>query len=163
MKRITLLLWACLAALLFAPMSLAYDADLAKSFAALFEPVQGQKAGAALHLMKPEKLTALLRQGKPVVALDVRTPAEARIVGMTLPGTLAIPLSELFMPGNLQRIPTDRMVVVVCKTGTFATAATTALRAIGFENAYVLYGGIDALAKYMNPITANAPSPPAKP
>ena len=163
MKRIRLLLWACLASLLFAPVSLAYDAALAKSFAALFEPVQGQKAGAALHLMKPEKLMALLRAGKPVVALDVRTPAEAGIVGMTLPGTLAIPLSELFMPGNLQRIPTDRMVVVICKSGACATAAGTGLRVIGFDNVYVLKGGLTGLSGYLDPITANAPSPPATP
>jgi rhodanese-related sulfurtransferase len=157
MKRITLLLSAGVAALLFAPAGLGYDTGLAESFATLFQPVQGAKAGAALHLMKPEKLVARVRAGEPIVALDIRTPAEAGIFGMTLPGSLAIPLSELFTPGNLQRIPTDRPVVVVCKTGTFAAAATTALRGIGFDDVYVLYGGLDALAKYLNPNTANAP------
>ena len=33
-----------------------YDKALAESYAQLFEPVAGAKAGKALHLMKPEAL-----------------------------------------------------------------------------------------------------------
>ena len=157
MKRITLLLSAMLVALLFAPASLAYDSDLARAFAAMMEPVQGQKAGAALHLITAEKLVARVSAGEPIMALDIRTPAEADIFGMSLPGTMAIPLSELFMPGNLNRIPTDRPVVVVCKSGIFAAAAGTELRMIGFDKVYVLKGGLTALNAYLDAITANAP------
>lgn len=131
MKRIMLLLFAGLVAVLSPMTSLAYDADLAKAFATLFEPVQGQKAGAGLHLIKAPKLMARINAGEPFVMLDVRTPAEARVIGMTLPGAMAIPLNALFLPENLARIPTDQTVVVICKSGTRASAVALPKRARG--------------------------------
>jgi rhodanese-related sulfurtransferase len=134
-----------------------YDVQLAQSYARLFEPVAGAKAGKALHLVKPEGLVKDLQAGKPIVALDIRTPNEFGVLGITLPETLAIPANEVFNPGNLDRIPQDRTVVVVCQSGTRAVAAGTGLRHIGFDNVYVLKGGIMALAKYLTPKTANPP------
>lgn len=162
MKRTHAVLLGFLAALLLAPATLAYDVDLAQGFAKMFEPVQGVTAGKALHLIKPDQLVKRLKKGEAIVALDIRTPAEFGIFGMTLPETLAIPINELFTPENLARIPTDKLVLVVCKAGTRATAAGTALRFIGFDNVYVLKGGIGALAGYVNPKTANIPLVSAK-
>jgi rhodanese-related sulfurtransferase len=150
LKRTRSLLLVCVGALLFSPTCLAYDTELAKAFATMFESVQGQKAGAAMHLIKPEKLMVLLRLGEPVVTADVRTPAEANILGKTVPYTLAIAPGELFMPGNLERIPKDRRVVLVCKSGTLAVAAGTGLRMIGFDNVDVL----KANAPGRNPIVS---------
>jgi rhodanese-related sulfurtransferase len=161
MKRM-MLLSAGVVALLVAPTTLAYDAELAKGFASLFEPVQGQKAGAGLHLMKPEKLLEQLKAGEAIVTLDVRTPAEADVLGMTVPNAMVIPLNVLFLPENLARIPTDKPVVIVCKSGTRSTAAATALRMVGFDNIFILKGGIGALAAHLSAITANAPPVSAK-
>jgi rhodanese-related sulfurtransferase len=97
---------------------------------------------------------------EPLVALDVRTPAETDVYSVTLPGALLIPINELFTEANLTRIPTDKTVVVICQTGTRATAAGTALRHIGFENVYVLKGGFKALVAYMGPKEANTPLQP---
>lgn len=44
---------------------------------------------------------------------------------------------------------------MLCKSGTRATAAMTALRRIGFEDTYVLKGGLQALTRYMGPKEAN--------
>ncbi len=155
MKRICIFLLVSLAALLLAQTTWAYDAESARAFAQMFEPVRGVKAGKALHMIRPEQLVERVKKGEHIVALDVRTPAESGFHGMTMPDTLAIPIDQLFLPENLDRIPTDRPVLVVCKSGTRATAACTGLRYIGFENAYVLKGGIGALAGYLNPKTAN--------
>jgi len=70
---------------------------------------------------------------------------------------MTIPLNELFTEANLIRIPTDKTVVVLCKSGTRATAAGIALRHIGFENVYILNGGFKALIDYMGPKEANTP------
>ena len=94
------------------------------------------------------------------MAVDIRTPAETGIYSATLPGTLVIPIDELFTEVNLARIPTDKTVVVLCKSGTRAAAAGTALRHIGFDNVYVLKGGFKALAGYMGPKEANTPPTP---
>jgi 3-mercaptopyruvate sulfurtransferase SseA len=74
-----------------------------------------------------------------------------------LPGALVIPINELFTDASLARIPTDKTVIVLCKSGTRATAAGTALRHIGFENVYILKGGYKALIAYMGPKEANTP------
>ncbi len=95
----------------------AYDQDLAESYAKLFEPVAGAKAGKALHLMGPQMFLDKLKTGAPIVTLDVRTPAEMSVFTSALPGNLTIPISELFTPENLARIPTDKDVVVLCSPG----------------------------------------------
>jgi len=126
-----------------------YDAAMAESYAKLFAPVKGAGAGKALHLMKPDAFMNKVKAKEPVVALDVRTPAEIGVFTSILPGSLTIPIDALFTEANLARIPTDEAVVVLCKSGTRATAAGTALRHIGFENVYVLKGGFKALIAYI--------------
>jgi rhodanese-related sulfurtransferase len=139
-----------------------YDTAMAQSYAKLFAPVTGASAGKALHLMKPDAFVNKVKAEEPLTVLDVRTPAETGIFSATLPGTLVIPVDELFTEASLARIPTDRTVVVICKSGTRAAAAGTALRHIGFDNVYILKGGFKALAGYLGPVEASAtPKPQA--
>lgn len=133
-----------------------YDTTMAQSYAKLFAPVKGASAGKALHLMKPDAFVKSVIEKEPLVVLDVRTPAETGIYSATLPDTLNIPIDELFTEANLARIPTDKKVVVICLSGTRATAAGTALRHVGFNNVYVLKGGFKALTGYLGPKEANA-------
>ncbi len=150
------------AAFLVSASAFAFDHDLAESYARLFEPVAGAKAGKALHLISPEALVEELKQGKEVVTLDVRTPAESGVFTMAVPGGLAIPANELFQSENLNRLPTDKRVVVVCKSGTRATAVGTALRHVGFDNVYILKGGFMKLSAYLDAKTSNTPLKPDK-
>jgi rhodanese-related sulfurtransferase len=134
-----------------------YDTAMAASYAELFAPVKGAGAGKALHMIKPDAFLEKVKAKEPLVALDIRTPAETGVFTASLPGTLVIPFNELFMETKLAQIPTDKTVIVLCKSGTRATAAGTALRHIGFENVYVLKGGFKALIAYMGPKEANTP------
>jgi rhodanese-related sulfurtransferase len=150
--------WAAVASLVFSSCSeSSYDADLAASYARLFQPVSGAKAGQALHLMKPEVFVTKITKGERLVTLDIRTPGEVAVFGSALPGSLAIPINELFTPDNLARVPSDTPVVVLCKSGTRATAAGIALRHIGFDNVFILKGGFKALSGYLDAKTANSP------
>lgn len=135
----------------------AYDAELAAGYAQLFAPVTGARAGKELHLMKVEAFVEQVKQGRELVTLDVRTPAEAGMFTMALPDSLAIPVDQLFLPANLDRLPADKPVVVVCKSGMRAAVVGTALRHVGFKNVYVLKGGLKALAAYVDARTANTP------
>ena len=137
-----------------------YDTAMAESYAGLFAPVKGAAAGKALHLIKPDTFLEKVKADEALVVLDIRTPAETGVFSATLPGSLVIPINELFTESNLARIPTDKDVIVICKSGTRATAAGTALRHIGFENVYILKGGYKALIGYMGPKEANTPSKP---
>ena len=135
----------------------AYDEGLAESYAKLFEPVAGAKAGKALHLMGPKVFVDKLKTGAPIVTLDIRTPAEMSVFTSALPDNLTIPISKLFTPENLARIPTDKDVVVLCQSGTRATAAGTALRHVGFDRVFILKGGYKGLSAYLGAKTANTP------
>ena len=142
-----------------APVS-AYDQSGADEYAQMFATVQGAKAGKELQLLKPEQFVNQVRGGKAFVTVDVRTPGETRFFTSNLPGHLVIPLAELFKPEQLAKLPTDKPIVVMCKSGTRATAATTALRRIGFSETYVLKGGFKGLVTYLGVPEANKPLGP---
>jgi rhodanese-related sulfurtransferase len=152
MNRLLALL---VAGLLCAGNALAYDQGLAQGYAKLFAPAAGKAAPKALHMMKTEDFLAAVKAGEEMLILDVRTPAEVALIQFGLPNTLAIPLNELFQPENLDRLPAEGKVLVVCKGGHRAMAAATGLRHIGFEQVYVLKLGIADLAKKVNPKTAH--------
>lgn len=136
-----------------------YDEGLAAKYAQLFAPAKDKVAGKELHCMKPEGLLNLIKKGEPVVGLDIRTPVETGVFTLALPGSLSIPINELFLTENLARIPKDRPVVVMCQSGIRAGMAVVALRQIGFDKAFVLRGGYKALSDYLDPTTAYSPVP----
>jgi rhodanese-related sulfurtransferase len=146
--------------MVFSVSAWAYDAAMAESYAELFAPVKGADAGKALHMMKPDAFLNKVKAEEPLLVVDIRTPAETGVYSATLPGTLMIPINELFNEAKLAQLPTDKTVVVLCLSGTRATAAGTALRHIGFENVYVLKGGFKALIGYLGPKEANTPLTP---
>jgi len=148
--------------LLMASAAPAYDMELANSYQNLFANVAGAKLGKHIHLIKPDVFVEDIKKGKAQVTLDVRTEKELGIFAMTLPGSMRIPVNVLFKRENLDRLPTDVPIVVICKSGVRATAAATALRHTGFNNAYILKGGIKGLSAYLGPKEANMPPKPAK-
>ena len=161
MKRIfSKLVIALLTAFFIAAPVAAYDHGMAEGFAQMFAPVQGAKAGKELHLMAPEQFVKEVRGGKEFVTVDIRTPGETQFLTGNLPGHLVIPLNELFKPEQLAKLPPDKPIVVLCHSGTRATAAATALRQIGFNETYVLKGGFKGLIAYLGAKEANQPLGP---
>jgi rhodanese-related sulfurtransferase len=79
--------------------------------------------------------------------LDVRDPWEVEIC--RLPDSINIPLALL--PGRLDVLPRDGMLVVLCHHGMRSQQATYWLRANGIPNAVNLSGGIDAWARVIDP------------
>lgn len=132
----------------------AYDEALASSYQKFFEPFSEGATAKSLQMVPVPDFVKALQKGEPWVVLDVRTPAESGIYGITLPGTLAIPMDQVFKPENLARIPTDQKVAVVCKGGHRATAIAFALRHVGYPNVFVLKGGAEALAGFLTPKNA---------
>jgi rhodanese-related sulfurtransferase len=89
-----------------------------------------------------EDLQRRLEEKEPVAVLDVREPWEAEIC--SLPGSIFIPLNRL--PDDVEKLPKDRLLVVLCHHGMRSRMAVDWLRAHGVENAVNLGGGIDAWA-----------------
>ena len=86
------------------------------------------------------------RAARPHALLDVREPAELAIA--RIDDALHIPLGEL--AAHLDRLPTDRPVVVFCQSGGRSRRATEALRQQGFD-ARNLAGGISAWSAQIDP------------
>ena len=71
------------------------------------------------------------RQVEGTIILDVRQPEEIEENGV-VPGTINIPLRELGQ--NLNLVPMDQPVIVVCAAGWRAGIANSALRMLGYDN-----------------------------
>jgi rhodanese-related sulfurtransferase len=84
--------------------------------------------------------------GSPAL-LDVREPWEIEIC--RLPDSVNIPLALL--PGRLDALPRDNLLVVLCHHGMRSRQAAQWLRANGVANAVNLTGGIDAWARLIDP------------
>ncbi|GAB4446523.1 MAG: hypothetical protein Kow0031_29160 [Anaerolineae bacterium] len=79
-----------------------------------------------------------LRSRDDVVVLDVREDweyAEGHV-----PGAVLLPLGQI--PNRVSDIPTDKTVLVVCRSGNRSNQATQFLRQQGFENVHNMTGGM---------------------
>jgi rhodanese-related sulfurtransferase len=133
--------------------AMAYDQQMAESYAQFFKPFSEKATSKSLQMMKTPDFVKAVKAGQLFV-LDIRTPGETGIYGITIPGSIRIPMNHVFYSVNLARLPTNQKIVVVCKAGHRAIAVSTALRHIGFNNVYSLKLGIQDLAKYLSPKTA---------
>jgi adenylyltransferase/sulfurtransferase len=81
--------------------------------------------------------------------LDVRQPHEWDIVNLESDGAVIIPLAEL--PDRLDEIPTNREIVVYCRTGARSASAAQMLAEEGFSGVFNFVGGIHAWVDEIDP------------
>lgn len=86
----------------------------------------------------PEKLWAKI-QKQEVYLLDVRDPDE--FSDFKIPGSMNIPLSDMFSEESSSKIPQDKDIVTICPHGNRAMVAAFALARNGI-NSSVLEGGL---------------------
>lgn len=106
-------------------------------------PVVEQNADAAPLDLAPEvdvHTVAQVKDRDDVYLLDVREQweyDEGHIPGVTL-----LPLGEV--AARMDEIPTDKEVIVTCRSGNRSGQATNFLRQNGFDNVHNMQGGIVA-------------------
>ncbi|MEN2986648.1 MAG: rhodanese-like domain-containing protein [Thermodesulfovibrionaceae bacterium] len=133
--------------LFFVTSAFAYDAELAKRFDAMFSQMTPEVLTLRPCQITTKDILDMIKKKEDFVILDIRTPAETKLIAPVWKGSLLIPMHELFKPHNLAKLPKDKKIAVLCHTGDRAAATTIALRAIGFTNAYQFKGGIAEFAK----------------
>jgi rhodanese-related sulfurtransferase len=111
------------------------------------EPSTSSQAAAAVVAEEIElgpavdvHTTASVQDRNDVVLIDVREQWEydqGHIPGITL-----IPMSEI--SNRLEEIPTDKEVIVTCRSGNRSGQVTDYLRQSGFDNVHNMQGGIVA-------------------
>ena len=118
----------------------------------LLQPLLSQAGGGgrvsaadAVHLINREK----------GVLIDVSEPAEYAAAHAV--GAKSVPLASL---ESSRELPKNKSLplVVVCPTGTRATRAIAVLKKLGFENARVLAGGLNAWRAANLPVEKTAAS-----
>jgi len=130
----------------FVAVGFSYDAELAKKMDAMFSQMTPEVLKQKPCQIDANQLFEMIKKKEDFVILDVRTPQEQSITGITWKNTLNIPMHEVFKPENLNKLPKDKKIVVICHSGDRAAAVVTGLRAIGFNNAYQFKCGIKELA-----------------
>jgi len=106
-------------------------------------PVVEQSADEGTLDLAPEvdvQTVAEIKDREDVYVLDVREQWEYD--EGHIPGVVLIPLGEV--PNRLGEIPTDKNVIVTCRTGNRSGQATDFLRQNGFDNVHNMQGGIVA-------------------
>ena len=95
------------------------------------------------------ELNERLASAEPPFLLDVRQPHEWDIVNLETDGAVMIPLAEL--RDRLEEIPTDREIVVYCRTGARSASAAQMLADEGFSSVFNFVGGIRAWVDEIDP------------
>jgi rhodanese-related sulfurtransferase len=94
-----------------------------------------------------QDLHAMRTENKPHMLLDIREPQE--VAAGAIEGSVHIPMNTI--PDNLDRLPKDVPLVVMCHVGGRSAQVTHWLRAQGYDNAVNLDGGIVAWAAEIDP------------
>jgi phage shock protein E len=95
-------------------------------------------AGASVDISIEE--AQQLWQNNEAILIDVRTPAEYR--DGHIPGVANIPLDQIDQRSG--EVPTDKKVVLICRSGNRSAQATRILRGKGFINVYNSTSGMSS-------------------
>lgn len=101
-------------------------------------------------VITPEELWQKLKENEDLSLVDVRQPDE--FSDFRIPGSINIPLSELFNKESLNKIPKGKQVVTICPHGNRSMVAAFALARNGI-GALSLMGGLAEWGQVLNPKT----------
>jgi len=106
-------------------------------------------AGGALGEVDPETAAARMKSDDPPFLLDVREPWEWAVSNLADVGARLIPLAEL--DDRIGEIPTDRSILVYCRSGPRSLTAAARIARSGRPDVVSLRGGIAAWAEVIDP------------
>ena len=92
--------------------------------------------------MQPQVLSELIKQNHDLFLLDVREPYEYEICNIK--GSILLPMNQI--ANNLEVLPKDKKIVVMCHHGSRSKAVINYLEQEGFESLFNLEGGLDRYA-----------------
>lgn len=131
----------------------AYDTSVASVLNNFYGKMDFKKLSENTLSMKPNDFIEKLKKDEKLTIIDIRTTQEKNFIKFSYHGVLDMPLNELFSQENLAKLPSDRLIIVVCHSGTRALPAAIGLKMIGFQNVKVLDQGIVELAQISSPAT----------
>jgi len=106
--------------------------------------------GSPPDTISPNNLSEKLHDPN-VYLLDVRDPEE--FSDFKIPGSVNIPLIDIFKPENISKIPKDKEIITICPHGNRATIATFALARNGITS-HILEYGLAGWSQVLNAVNA---------
>jgi adenylyltransferase/sulfurtransferase len=106
--------------------------------------------GSTISVQELEHMLKEREEGtRDFVLVDVREPNEYEI--NRIPGSVLIPKGE-FLNGNaLEQLPSDKQVVLHCKSGVRSAEALAVVKGAGFSDAVHVGGGVVAWVNQIDP------------
>ena len=95
------------------------------------------------------ELKDMIDAEKDIFLVDVREPNEYEIV--SIPGATLIPKDRILSGEVLAELPTDKPIVLHCKTGARSAEALAVLKGAGFSDAVHVGGGVVAWVNQIDP------------
>ena len=148
-------LFSSLATAVFAVSASAYDTAKAENLNNFYSHLTQQACADSKLFTTGDDVMKMFRDKAKFTLLDVRTAGENAVVSLSSENAMHIPVKNLFEKANLEKLPTDQPIIIVCHSGTRAVMVAMGLKQIGFAQVHVLKGGLVALAEANNP--KNAP------
>jgi len=111
-------------------------------------------AGSTISVVQLEHMLKEREEGtRDFVLIDVREPNEAEI--NSIPGAVLIPKGDFLNGSALERLPSDKPIVMHCKSGVRSAETLAIVKGAGYSDAVHVGGGI---AAWVNQIDPSQPS-----
>ncbi len=137
MKRFSLLFCALAVAVVVVMAPAAYAADIT---AQKLNEVLSKAPAEKFWQVRADDVSAMIQAKKTdFLVVDVR-PNPAEYTQGHIPGSIAIPVQDIFKPENLKKLPKGKKVILACVTGQTQNLPVVALRALGYDAYTVAFG-----------------------
>ena len=121
---------------------------------AISEEALDAAAGSTISVTTLEHMLKERDEGtRDFVLVDVREPNEAEI--NHIPGAILIPKGEFLNGHALEQLPSDKQIVMHCKTGVRSAETLAIVKGAGYSDAVHVGGGV---AAWVNQIDPSQPS-----
>ncbi|HET6166621.1 MAG TPA: adenylyltransferase/sulfurtransferase MoeZ [Marmoricola sp.] len=117
---------------------------------AVSEEAADAAADATISVVQLEHMLKEREEGaRDFVLLDVREPNEYEI--NKIPGSVLVPKDDFLNGTALERLPSDKPVVLYCKTGVRSAECLAIVKGAGYSDAVHVGGGVSAWVSQIDP------------
>jgi adenylyltransferase/sulfurtransferase len=117
---------------------------------AVSEEAADAAADATISVVQLEHMLKEREEGsRDFVLVDVREPNEAEI--NHIPGAVLIPKGDFLNGSALEQLPSDRQIVLHCKTGVRSAECLAIVKGAGYADAVHVGGGVVAWVNQVDP------------
>ncbi|HRD64109.1 MAG TPA: adenylyltransferase/sulfurtransferase MoeZ [Nocardioides sp.] len=117
---------------------------------AVSEEAADAAAGSTISVVQLEHMLKERAEGtRDFVLIDVREPNEYEI--NQIPGAVLIPKGEFLNGSALEQLPSDKQIVMHCKTGVRSAETLAIVKGAGYADAVHVGGGVSAWVNQIDP------------